>query len=79
MMVVLKIPIAGLCWIVWRAIKAQPEPATGDPTFDGGGGDDGPKPRPARPPRPRRGEHGEALPHPPARVRAVAGRSSSVR
>jgi hypothetical protein len=79
MMVILKIPIAGLLWIVWRAITSTPEPTVGEaPASDDGGGD-GPHPRPRVPPIPRRGEHAEALPQPPARVRAVAGRSPTVR
>jgi hypothetical protein len=77
MMVVLKIPVIALGWIVWRAINStpeEPEPATPD---SGGGG--GPHPRPLRPRPPRRGPHGEPLPQPPARVRAVGDRSTPVR
>ena len=29
LMVILKIPIAYLCWVVWYAIKAKPEPHAG--------------------------------------------------
>jgi hypothetical protein len=70
MMFVLKIPIAGLFWIVWRAIHTVPEEATGE--VSPGGGGEGPHPRPHRPRPPRRGDHGVAMPRPPARVRAVA-------
>jgi hypothetical protein len=70
MMFVLKIPIAGLFWIVWRAIHTVPEEAPGE-AFGGGGGE-GPHPRPRRPRPPRRGEHGLPVPKAPARVRAVA-------
>jgi hypothetical protein len=70
-MVGLKIPIIALGWIVWRAIKAEPV-APEDAAIDNDDGG-GPKhPRPHRPRPPRRGPHGEPLPKPPARVRAVA-------
>jgi len=77
-MVGLKIPIIALGVIVWRAIRAEPampEDTTVD--SDGGGGANHPRPRVPRPPR--RGPHGEPLPQPPARVRAVADRNSPVR
>ena len=51
MMLVLKIPIVYLCWVVWWAIKAEPE-------SEADGSSDGPtwKPWQQRPgPRPRRG------------------------
>ena len=78
MMFVLKIPIAGLFWIVWRAIHATPETATGEAPAEGGGGE-GPQPRPLRPRPPRRGDHGEQLPQPPARIRAVGDVTLPVR
>jgi hypothetical protein len=77
-MFVLKIPVVALGWIVWRAIHnvpVQPEDASFD--ADGGGGSKHPTPRRPRPPR--RGPHGEPLPQPPARVRAVSDRKPSVR
>lgn len=76
-MVGLKIPIIALCWIVWRAIKAEPVPPE-DATVDS---DDGgtKHPRPRLPRTPRRGPHGEPLPQPPARVRAVAEPGPRVR
>ena len=46
LMFVLKIPIIGLLWIVWWAIRAQPE--SGDPGSDDDGGSR--KPRHPRPP-----------------------------
>jgi hypothetical protein len=67
MMFVLKIPIAALFWIVWRAIHTVPEEATGEAASGGGG--EGPHPRLPRPRPPRRGEHGEAVPVPPRRTR----------
>jgi hypothetical protein len=70
-MFVLKIPILGLLWIVWKAIHAEPvTPEEEIVDQDGGGGAKHPRPRRPRPPR--RGPHGEPLPQPPARVRAVA-------
>jgi hypothetical protein len=79
MMFVLKIPIAGLFWIIWRAIHSEPGATLDEASADGGWGGEGPHPRPRRPLTPRRGEHGEALPQPPARIRAVAGSSPFVR
>jgi hypothetical protein len=78
LMVGLKIPIIALGWIVWKAIRAEPvAPEDAALDSDGGGGTKHPKPRAPRPPR--RGPHGEPLPQPPARVRAVAERNSPVR
>jgi hypothetical protein len=74
MMFVLKIPIAGLFWIVWRAINSPPVEADGQAS---GGGGTGPQPRPLPPRPPRRGEHGEEVPRPPARVRARSGSVAS--
>jgi hypothetical protein len=77
-MVGLKIPIIALCWIVWRAIKAEPAlPDDAEVDGDNGGGTKHPRPRRPRPPR--RGPHGEPLPRPPARVRAVANPGVRVR
>jgi hypothetical protein len=77
-MFVLKIPIVALGWIVWRAIHAEPVPPE-DATVEDDGGGGTKHPRPHRPRPPRRGPHGEPLPQPPARVRAVADHSSPVR
>ena len=77
-MVGLKIPIIALGVIVWKAIRAEPVPPEDAAVdSDGGGGTNHPRRKPPRPPR--RGPHGEPLPQPPARVRAVADRSSPVR
>ena len=77
MMVILKIPILALLYIVWRAVKAVPEPAGGE---DGGTKVPGPRhphrpgrPRHPRPPR-RGGSHAMLPPRPPSRVRAYAKR-----
>jgi hypothetical protein len=77
-MVGLKIPIVALLIIVWRAIHAEPVPPE-DPVVDGDGGGGAKHPRPRRPGPPRRGPHGEPLPQPPARVRAVGSSDSHVR
>jgi hypothetical protein len=65
MMLVLKIPIAYLCWIVWWAIKAEPDP-------DVPGGTDSldwkPWQRPTGP-RPRRGGPHGSRPRPALRSR----------
>lgn len=69
-MVALKIPLAMLLYIVWWAIKAQPEPVPGDDDGDGGIGH-----RPSGPPRQgprRRGPHGDPAVPPPPRTRTPA-------
>jgi hypothetical protein len=78
LMVGLKIPIVALLWIVWWAIRQEPEPA--QPPGGDGGIKDSPRPRhPRTPPRPgprRRDPHGgEPLPQSPPRVRTTAARS----
>ena len=83
-MVVLKLPIAGLLYIVWWAVHQTPETAAGG----GGDGDGGsrlrephrpvPHPRPPLPRLPRRGSHGAATPPPPARIRGLAARTRRV-
>jgi hypothetical protein len=54
LMLVLKIPIAYLCWIVWWAIKSEPKPQDGAPVTAAIGPQDGPgglrrRPRGLRP------------------------------
>jgi hypothetical protein len=71
LMFILKIPIVGLLWIVWWAIKAEPEPAA---PHDDGGSKVHPHRHPRRPlPRrgPRRGPHGGLAMSPPPRARTV--------
>jgi hypothetical protein len=72
--VALKIPLLALCWLVWWAIRQEPEPEE-----PGTGGDGGQRTRPHPPPTlprpPRRGPHaGAPLPSPP-RVRSVTARA----
>lgn len=76
MMLVLKIPIAALLWIVYWAIKQEPEPAPA--AGDDGGRPRRPHPREPRPRRPRRGSHGDPVPAPPSRVRSVTARARSL-
>jgi hypothetical protein len=71
MIVVLKIPIVAMLWLVWWAVRAEPEPAAAGDQGEGGGGT-GHSPRP-----PRRGAHAEPAPQPPPRIRAIS-RTGSV-
>jgi hypothetical protein len=81
LMLLLKIPIVGMGWLVWWAIRrADQEPATSD---DDGGSKIDPQrrlhPRPPRPPRPRRGPHaGVPAPPAPKRTRSVVAFASKV-
>jgi len=70
LMVVLKLPIAALLYIVWWAIRAEPDPAAGE---DDGGIRPDPERGPRPPRRPRRGpRHAVPVPAAPPRVRAPA-------
>ena len=72
LMLILKIPIAGLFWIVWWAVKAEPE-AEGEPPEAPEGGGGSKHPRTPIGPRPRRrGPHGDPQPSAPSRSRPVA-------
>lgn len=76
LMLVLKIPLVALIWLVWWAVKQEPEPASESRDDDGGV-----KPlhqhHPRRPlPRhPRRGPHGDPALPPPPRIRTVQARA----
>jgi hypothetical protein len=78
-MLALKLPLAGLIYIVWWAIKQEPEDAT--KPDDDGGIKRRDRPHPPRPfPRlPRRGPHGDSPPPPPARVRTVRARARTLK
>jgi hypothetical protein len=82
LMVVLKLPIAGLLYIVWWAIHAEPEPVAATSEDDGGSKqphDPRPRhPRPALPRPPRRGPHGTPPVPAPPRVRTVVARARRV-
>jgi len=73
LMLVLKIPIGLLLWLVWWAIRQDPDE---EDARDGGGGTHVGDPRHPRPPFPRRprrrGPHGDPLPAAPARTRTLA-------
>ena len=76
-MLALKVPIAALIYIIWWAIKQEPEetPPSDD---DGGLKRKRPHPREPFPRRPRRGPHGDPAPAPPARVRTVRAKARTV-
>jgi hypothetical protein len=76
-MLALKIPLLGLLWVVWWAIKQKPEdsPAKED---DGGIKRGRVHPRKPLPRHPRRGPHGDPAPLPPARVRTVRARARTI-
>ena len=76
LMFALKVPIIAAIWIVWWAVKAEPDPLEG--RDDGGSKLRPHHPRRPLPRGPRRGPHGEpALPSPP-RVRTPAARARSL-
>lgn len=78
LMLALKIPLAGLIYIVWWAIKQEPDETSSD--------DDGGikrelhphKPFPRYPRRPRRGPHGDPPPSSPPRVRTARSRTRTL-
>jgi hypothetical protein len=74
-MLALKIPLAALIFLVWWAIKQEPEPAPR--SDDDGGIKRCQHPRRPLPRRPRRGPHGDPGPPAPARVRTVRARARS--
>jgi hypothetical protein len=69
LILVLKIPIAGLLYIVWWAIREPPEPEPGPD--EGGGPRRSPQPRIRPPQSPRRGPHAEPPPAAPGRTRVT--------
>ena len=78
LMVFLKLPILGLFWIVWWAVKAGPETGTDDAdSSDGGGGSK--RPREPFGPRPRsRGPHGDPRTPAPPRSRPVTAKGRRI-
>lgn len=75
LMLALKIPLAGLIYIVWWAVKQGPEQEAPPSDDDGGLRRDRPHPPKPFPRRPRRGPHGDPAPAPPARVRMLHARA----
>lgn len=63
----LKVPLVAACWLIWWAIRAEPEPA--DEPRDDGGSKRRPHPREPLPRGPRRGPHGAPAPLAPPRTR----------
>jgi hypothetical protein len=77
-MLALKIPIAALIYLVWWAIKQEPEQPPSSSDEGGGLKRHPPHPREPFPRRPRRGPHGDPQPMPPARVRTVRARARTL-
>ena len=74
-LVILKLPVAYVCWVIWWAVKSEPELGV---EGDGGGGQSWTAWHRRRPPRngPRNGPHGAptrmaARTRPPARETAT--------
>ena len=77
LMLALKIPLAALIYIVWWAVKQEPDqPSSSDD--DGGVKPPHTHPRKPLPRHPRRGPHGDPSPPPPARVRTVKARARTL-
>jgi hypothetical protein len=70
--VALKIPIIAAIWLVYWAIKQEPDPS--EDVRDDGGASKRPHPVPRLPRTPRRGPHGDPAPIPPPRVRPLHAR-----
>jgi hypothetical protein len=79
LMLALKLPLAALIYLVWWAVKQEPEQPSSD---DDGGLKKRPRhpraPFPRHPRPPRRGPHGDPPPLPPARVRTVRARARTL-
>jgi hypothetical protein len=76
LMVILKVPIAALIYLVWWAVRQEPEQPGTD--SGGDGGSKVPHPRPPLPRTPRRGPHGDPMPSAPPRVRSVTARGRAL-
>ena len=75
LMVFLKLPILGLFYIVWWAVKAGPETDENDADSSDGGGGGSKRPREPFGPRPRsRGPHGDPRLPAPQRSRPVTAK-----
>jgi hypothetical protein len=72
MFVALKVPLLALCWLVWWAIRQEPDD---EEQPGGGGGKRRPHPHAPLPHPPRRGPHGDPAPQSPPRVRPVTARA----
>jgi hypothetical protein len=78
LMFALKIPIVALLWIVWWAVRSEPETDQEPRGDDGGTKYRPPHPRRPFPRRPRRGPHGDPALPPPPRTRSVVARAKRV-
>ena len=78
LMLALKVPLAALIYLIWWAIKQEPEDTSS--SDDDGGVKRRPRPHPRQPfpKRPRRGPHGDPAPSPPARVRTTRARARTL-
>ena len=75
LMFALKVPIALLLWIVWWAIRQEPDPVVDTDEGDGGSAaphDRTPRIGPRSPQRRPRGPHGDPSPPAPPRSRTPA-------
>jgi hypothetical protein len=70
--VVLKVPIIAAIWLIWWAVRQEPDPS--EDVRDDGGTKRRPHPAPRLPRAPRRGPHGEPVLPAPPRVRPVRAR-----
>ena len=78
LMLFLKLPIAGLLWLVWWAIHQDTETPISSGEDDGGSRLRPHHPRPPLPRTPRRGPHGTPPPASPPRTRTVIARARRV-
>jgi len=76
LMFLLKLPIVGAAWIIYWAVKQEPDPASEH--GDDGGARRRPHPRRPLPRRPRRGPHGDPPVPSPPRVRTTVARSRTL-
>ncbi len=63
--VILKIPVLAACWLIWHAVRAEPDPVEGSEDAGEKRGRFRREPKPKRPRGPRRGPHApDSLPIP---------------
>jgi hypothetical protein len=74
--VMLKLPIVAAIWLVWWAVKQEPDPS--EDVRDDGGIAKRPHPVPPLPRAPRRGPHAEPAPPSPPRVRPLRARGRRI-
>jgi hypothetical protein len=74
--VALKLPIVAAIWLVYWAVKQEPDPS--EDVRDDGGIANRPHPVPRLPRSPRRGPHAEPAPASPPRVRPLRARGRRI-